>query len=172
MARKTLRVTITDEGRDKGKTFVLTELPADQAERWFIRALLGLAQSGADISPEQMAGGAAAFAALGVQALGGIAWPTLEPLLDEMFECVQCIPPDPRYPAQAIIPGANSQIEEVKTRFALRVAVLELHIGFSLPGVTPTSGLSLQGPEQEGEESSQPTFLGSLVSWYRKAFAR
>lgn len=169
MARKTLRVTVTDEGRDKGKTFVLTELPADQAERWFIRALLGLAQSGAEISPETMAGGAAAFASLGIQALGGIAWPTLEPLLDEMLDCVQCVPPDPRYPAQSISPGINSQIEEVRTRFLLRVAVLELHIGFSLPGDTPTSGLQLQGPESEGLNPS--TFLGSLVSWYRRAFA-
>jgi hypothetical protein len=169
MARKTLRVTITDEGRDKGKTFVLTELPADQAERWFIRALLGLAQSGADISPEQMAGGAAAFAALGVQALGGIAWPTLEPLLDEMFECVQC-QVAANIPLQSITPGINSQIEEVRTRFLLRVAVLELHIGFSLPGATPTSGLQLQGPADE--DSKPSTFLGSLLSWYQRAFAR
>lgn len=169
MARKTLRVTITDEGRDKGKTFVLSELPADQAERWFIRALLGLAQSGADISPEQMAGGASAFAALGVQALGGIAWPTLEPLLDEMFDCIAC-QVAANVPLQSITPGINSQIEEVRTRFLLRVAVLELHIGFSLPVVTPTSGLQLQGPA--GEESKPSTFLGSLVSWYQKAFAR
>lgn len=170
MTRKTLRVTITDEGRDKGKTFSLNELPADQGERWFIRALLGLAQSGADISPEQLAGGAAAFAALGVQALGGVAWPVLEPLLDEMFECVTYQPPDPRIPVQSIFPGVNSQIEEVRTRFLLRVAVLELHIGFSLPGDTPTSGLQLQGPE--GEESKPSTFLGSLISWYQRAFAR
>lgn len=170
MARKTLRVTVTEEGRDKGKTFVLTELPADQGERWFIRALLGLAQSGADISPEQMAGGAAAFAAIGIQALGGVAWPTLEPLLDEMFDCIQCVPPDVRLPAQSIMPGINSQIEEVRTRFLLRVAVLELHIGFSLPGDTPTSGLQLQGPD--AQDSKPSTFLDSLISWYRRAFVR
>lgn len=170
MARKTLRVTVTDEGRDKGKTFVLSELPADQGERWFVRAMLALAQSGADISPDQLAGGAAAFAALGVQALGGVAWPSLEPLLDEMFECIAFQPADHRIPAQTIAPGANSQIEEITTRFALRVAVLELHIGFSLPGVTPTSGLQLQGPEAEGSKPS--TFLDSLLTWYRRVFAR
>lgn len=169
MARKTLRVTVTDEGRDKGKTFVLTELPADQAERWFIRALLGLTQSGADISSESMAGGAASFAALGIQALGGITWPVLEPLLDEMFECIQYAPPDTRLPSQGISFGINSQIEEVRTRFLLRVAILELHIGFSLPGGTPTSGLQLQGPD--GEDSKPSTFLDSLLSWYRRAFA-
>ena len=52
MARKTKRVTITAEGRDKGKTFLITELPADQAERWAIRALLALIQSGAVISED------------------------------------------------------------------------------------------------------------------------
>lgn len=169
MARKTLRVTVTDEGRDKGKTFVLTELPADQAERWFIRAMLAMMQSGADISPEQLAGGAASFAALGVTALGGVAWPALEPLLDEMFECVGFAPADIRLPPQSISAGLNSQIEEVKTRFALRVAVLELHLGFSLPGDTPTSGLALVG---ESEDSKPSTFLGSLITWYRRAFAR
>lgn len=169
MARKTLRVTVSEEGRDKGKTFVLTELPADQAERWFIRAMLAMVQSGADISPEVLASGAAAFAAIGIQALGGVTWPALEPLLDEMFECVQIQPPDSRLQPQAVVGGINSPIEEVSTRFALRVAVLELHLGFSLPGATPTSALEVEG---QNEEPKRSTFLDSCISWYRRVFAR
>lgn len=167
MSRKTTRITIAEEGRDKGKSFVLTELPADQAERWFIRAMLCMVQSGADISPEVIQGGAASFAALGLQALGGVAWGSLEPLLDEMWECVS-YQHAPNIPLQSISPGINSQIEEVATRFALRVAVLELHTGFFIPGASPTSGLT----SGANEAPSTPTFLGSLVSWYRRVLQR
>lgn len=167
MPRKTTRITISEEGRDKGKAFVLTELPADQGERWFIRAMLAMVQSGADISPEVIQGGAASFAALGLQALGGIAWPQLEPLLDEMWECVQYSHAT-NLPLQSITVGVNSQIEEVSTRLALRVAILQLHAGFFIPEATPTSG------QQEGQSEAQntPTFRGLLVSWFRRALQR
>lgn len=163
MPRKTTRVTITEEGRDKGKVFVLTELPADQAERWFIRAMLGMLQSGADITEETIAGGAAAFAAMGVQALGGVKWETLEPLLDEMWQCVQ-YEHKRGSPLQSVADGINSQIEEVQTRLALRTAVLNLHIGFFIAGASPTSAPQ----DQDGEQSTQ-TFLDSLRSWFQKA---
>lgn len=165
MPRHTKRVTVTAEGRDKGKTFILTELPADQAERWAIRAFLGMIQSGANISPETMQGGMAAFAAIGIQALGGISWETLEPLLDEMWTCVEFRMSE-KIPTQQIAEGINSQIEEIATRLALRIAVLELHMGFSLPGESPTSGLET-GVEDENQ-SITPTFLGLLGTWFRK----
>lgn len=166
MPRKTTRVAITEEGRDKNKIFVLTELPCDQAERWAIRAMLGMVQSGAEISPEMIAGGMASLASMGVQALGGISWETLEPLLAEMFECVSYEHAHGA-PLQNIFPGLNSQIEEVTTRFALRLAVLELHMGFSVPGAFPTSG------QLEGNEApSTPTFLASLASWFHKTLRR
>lgn len=167
MARKTARITISNEGRDKGKVFVLTELPADQAERWGIRALLGAIQSGADISPETVQGGMASLAAIGVQSLGGISWDILEPLLAEMWYCV-AYEHVRGAPLQGIFEGVNSQIEEVETRFALRLAVLELHLGFSVPGASPTSGLT----SGEKEEPTTPTFLGLLGSWYRKIAQR
>ena len=47
MARRTETFTAT-YGRDAGKSFTLTEMPADQAERWAIRALLALAGAGVD----------------------------------------------------------------------------------------------------------------------------
>lgn len=167
MPRKSTRITITEEGRDQNKSFVLTELPADQAERWAIRAMLGLVQSGAEISPEIMQGGMASLAAMGVQALGGITWETLEPLLDEMFSCIS-YQHAPGAPLQNVFPGINSQIEEVATRFALRLAVWELHTGFFIPGASPTSGL----PLGENEEPTTQTFLGSLASWFHRALRR
>lgn len=168
--RKTARVTISAEGRDKGKSFVLTEMPADQAERWAIRALLALAQSGAAISEDAMHAGMAGIAAMGIQALGGVRWEQLEPLLDEMFACIQYESAGGKAKLLTeILPGGNSQIEEVATRMTLRFALWELHVGFSLPEVSPTSESKSNG---ESPESTTPTFLESLGGWYRRALHR
>ena len=163
MPRKTTRITITEEGRDKGKAFIITELPADQAERWFIRALFAISKSNADVTPEVIAGGAASFAAWGLPALLQADYREVEPLLDEMWECVQ-YQHATNIPLQSVFPGINSQIEEISTRFALRLAVMQLHLGFLIPDASPTSG-PIPG---EKEDSNAPTFLGSLVSWYHK----
>jgi hypothetical protein len=165
--RRTTRVTITEEGRDKGKVFILTELPADQAERWAIRAMLGMIQSGSEISPDSLQGGMASLAILGVHALGGIEWSTLEPLLDEMWTCVQYLH-KPGNPPQEIQPGVNSQIEEVQTRLALRVAVLDLHLGFYIADASPTLGQASNGDET----SATPTFPTRLHTWYRRILRR
>jgi hypothetical protein len=168
MPRHIKRVTITAEGRDKGKTFIITELPADQAERWAIRAFLGMIQSGVEVSPETMAGGMASFAALGVQALGGITWEILDPLLTEMWTCVECQPPNAKVLPQPIAEGVNSQIEEVQTRLALRLSVLEIHMGFSLPGESLTSGQE----KGESEESHTRTFRSLLGTWFQRVLRR
>jgi len=49
MARKTCRVTIDADGRDKGKTFILTELPALDIERWTVRLVLALGKNGVNL---------------------------------------------------------------------------------------------------------------------------
>ena len=46
MPRRTKTYVIADENRDKGKMFLLTEMPALQAEKWAIRAFLALAKAG------------------------------------------------------------------------------------------------------------------------------
>ena len=171
MARKTKRVTITAEGRDKGKTFLITELPADQAERWAIRALLALIQSGAVISEDALHAGMASLASIGISALGGLTWEAAQPLLDEMFACVQ-YEHKAGLGAQDIMEGVSSQIEEVATRLSLRLDVFELHLGFSLPEEPPTSGINTEGANAEGKPSNTPTFLGSVVGWYRRALRR
>ena len=45
MARKVEYITIDQEGRDQGKTFKITEMPALKAEKWATRAFLALAAS-------------------------------------------------------------------------------------------------------------------------------
>src|SRR5690242_21778037 len=51
--RKTLRYTVAEEGRDKGKTYLLTEMSASQAEMWAARAFLAMANNGIEI-PAQL----------------------------------------------------------------------------------------------------------------------
>lgn len=164
---KTRRVVVTQEGRDKGKTFLITEKPADQAERWFLRALFALLQSRSDISTDSLQAGAAGIARIGLAALAGIPWETAEPLLAELMECVRFQPP--RADVQPL-PLTGVEIEEVTTLLALRMAVLELHVGFSLA----ESSLISESSPQLGDENQPrtPTLLQSLAGWFQRALRR
>lgn len=150
MPRKTERLTITAEGRDKGKSFLLTEMPADQGERWALRALFALANTGAAIPEEALTAGMAGLAAVGVQALGMVPAEKVQPLLDELWpSCVRFIPPNPNVQPVEVLPGPSSQIEEVGTRMTIYHALLKLHTGFSLPAGSPTSGSTATGESGE-----------------------
>lgn len=129
MARKTLQVVISAEGRDQGKVFLITEMAASKAEKWAARAFLALAKSGIEVPDNIVMMGMAGIATLAFKSLSGISWDLAEPLLDEMFECVQIIP-DPSRP-QVMRGLVESDIEEVMTRIKLRSEVFELHTGFS-----------------------------------------
>ena len=139
MARRTTTVTITAAGRDQGKTFVITEMPADQAERWATRALLALTNAGAEIPDDIEDKGMAGLAYVGFTALNQLRYEAIEPLLSEMWECIRYKPPKAGLPPQEIIPGESSQIEEVATRVQLRKAVVELHMGFSVAAPPPST---------------------------------
>lgn len=130
MARRTDVVTIEgdpEKNRDAGKVFVITEMPADQAERWAIRALLALAKAGVTVS--DAAQGMAGLAAAGLSALGSLPFEDVGPLMAEMFGCVR-YQHKPGHPLQEIEDGEKSQIEEVSTRLELRKRIFKLHTGF------------------------------------------
>lgn len=154
MARRENRVTISEAGRDKGKTFLLREMPADAAERWAIRALLAVANSGGKLPDDALEAGMAglaltvrSFIVVGLRSLQGMRYGDVSDLLDEMMGCIQYVPPTPGLAAQPLFDGENSQIEEVATRLQLRWEVLQLHINFSLAGEQSTSG-STEPPQQ------------------------
>lgn len=137
MARKTETVIITAEGRDKGKQFLLTEMPAMKAERWAYRALLALAHSGVDLPTDAATGGMAGFATAGLQALEKLEFEEARPLLDEMWTCVQVIP-DPKN-SMVIRPlmareQEGDDIEEVTTIMHLRDRIFRLHTDFFFKG--------------------------------------
>ncbi len=145
MARKTLIYTVSDAGRDFQKKFVITEMPASQAERWGTRALMGMVKGGAQVPDEivEIGGmaGVAAMAGLGrrmiaaaASAFASMPFDVAEPLLDEMMGCVlsQPNPADPRITRVL----TETDIEEVQTRVKLRAEVLKLHLDF-LPAAAP-----------------------------------
>jgi len=131
MARKVETFVVTDEGRDKGKSYILTEMPASQAEKWAIKAFLALARSGTEIPDNVREAGMEGIAVLGFKALGGIRFPEAEALMDEMFSCVQFMP-DPGRP-NIVRPLVENDVEEVITRVKLRAEVFALHVGFTWP---------------------------------------
>jgi hypothetical protein len=128
MARKQLDILVSAEGRDKGKMFQITEMPASKAEKWAIRTMLALGKSGVEIPDDLQAQGMAGIASLGIRALTSLNFEDAEPLLAEMFDCVKCVP-DPTRPevTRALV---EDDIEEVSTRLLLRKDILSLHIDF------------------------------------------
>jgi hypothetical protein len=140
MARKTLQVTITDEGRDKGKVFLIQEMPASQAERWAVRAFLALSRHGVEL-PEGLAeAGMAGLASYGLSLVGRLPFDEAQVLMDEMFRCVSIVP-SPANPA--ITRGlVEDDIEEVPTRLKLRLEVFKLHTDFLKAAAPSTSGLA------------------------------
>lgn len=126
--RRTQIVNIAEEGRDFGKIFIITEMPASQAEKWATRALLALCKAGVDIDGATT-GGMAAFAVHGLQALSSIEFKDVEPLMDEMWACVKIQPGTDPSVTRFLV---EDDIEEVATRLRLRLEVFSLHTGFSL----------------------------------------
>lgn len=123
--RRTEIVEIT-EGRDAGKKFMITEMSAEAAEWWAFRALQAIAGADAELNLQAPL---ADMAAQGIKALAKVHPDQAKPLLDEMMSCVSV-----SLPAGASRDLLANDIEDVKTRFMLRKAVVELHLGFSTGG--------------------------------------
>jgi len=124
--------------RDAGKTFLITEWPAERAEEWAIRMLLAYNRGGGQVPLEAIQSGMEAVFWLGVNTFlrGQMQADEVIPLLNELMECVKIIrdpsKPGPTGPvATDIIPGADD-ISEVTTRLWLRSEVLRLHTNFSV----------------------------------------
>jgi hypothetical protein len=137
MARKVLDYKVTDEGRDKGKTFRITEMSAAKAEAWATRVLLALLGSNPEVPEDVTDLGMAQLAELGFKALSGLKWEVAEPLLAEMFDCISVLP-DPNKPMIVrSLTYDDSDIEEVSTRLKLRGEIFKLHTDF-LRAVAPS----------------------------------
>lgn len=156
--RKTDIVTISGENRDSGKTFLLTEMPASQAERWATRAMLSMGRAGIEMPADLENTGMAGIATVGIRALVTMDFTDAEALLDEMMDCIQIVP-DPAKP-QVTRALVESDIEEVQTRLRLRGGVIALHLGFSIADALSKLGALAKmklGPSQNTETSPEPS---------------
>ncbi|SRR6266705_422397 len=146
MARREMDVVISDEGRDKGKLFHLTEMPSTQGEDMALRIFLALAKAGVDVPEEIQEAGFAGLVSWGVRSLTGVSFEEAKAVKDELFSsCVQIVPdpqhPDVRRGKGAFSVGAlvESDVEEVATRVALYRKLVTLHTGFFSDAVVSTS---------------------------------
>ena len=128
MALKTKPFTVSREGRDKGKTYLLTEMPAVQAYKWAYRAFGAMARAGLEVPQNIVDMGMAGVLAMGLKAILGAEFSEAEPLLDELTACVTRI--ETAIPAGR--PLVDNDIEEPLTLASLHSGVLELHTGFSV----------------------------------------
>jgi hypothetical protein len=140
--RKELKYTATS-GRDNGKTFLITEMPARQAHKWATRAIFAIMNAGLEV-PEEYAdagfAGLAAVVASGDKELMGMFIKTIgkldvtiaEPLLDDLLGCVQILPDSSNQNIKRKL--MDEDIEEVPTIFVLQKEALILHMGFFTDG--------------------------------------
>lgn len=127
MARKELFYTET-AGRDAGKVFYIREMSAAQAEWWAIRAGMAMARSGVDLPDNFADMGIAAMAGTGLKMVSQIPPAEAKPLLDELMECVQCVPDAANQNIKRRL--IDDDIEEIATRLKLRAEVFKLHVDF------------------------------------------
>lgn len=144
--RKTKEITITAEGRDKGNRYLITEMPASQAEEWAWRAFSAIARAGVDIPPNIAEMGMAGIVIVGFNKVFAAHFDDAKPLLDQIMGCVQSVQPAL---TRALI---EDDIEEVATRLLLRSEVFELHTSFSLAAfLSQTWEAAAQSPKVSPE---------------------
>lgn len=121
--RKEKEVRI-EEGRDAGKVFKITEMPAFQMDRWATRALIALGKA--------KKGGIATLGTMSIEdllsALSEVDYQVAEPLLQELLECCAFVKNGQSVILKADI--VDSIVEDWTTLFKLRMEALMLCIGF------------------------------------------
>lgn len=151
--RKEKYITITADNRDKGKRFLITEMPAYDLEWFYARALMALGTSGISVPQELVEMGAIGIALLSYQIFLGASPAAIQPLKDEMMKrCVSYAPSD------EISAGWDpSVIEEVSTLKLLREEILELHTGFTLAALAQSLREMVAAKKASAESFSQNT---------------
>ena len=121
--RKEKEITIT-EGRDAGKTFKITEMPATQADRWATKALCLVGKSGCSIIDlfNKMSNGGI------LNVLGDLGYDGAEPLFEELLNCCS-FKQDGVY-VQMKGSMIDSVIEDWTTIFRLRKEAYDLTMNF------------------------------------------
>lgn len=147
---------VTFEDRGKQLTFKIREMDAVSLESWIIRAIMCLAESGADIPADGGIEGIGRYLrSNGLGALAKIDYSKAKPLLDEMLMC--CYRVIDKTLEQVTPESAIAYIEDVKTIFQLRLEALKVNLDFF--GGANSSG----SPEQKNTVSLNQRSTGSPV---------
>lgn len=129
--RKTQVITLDSTcRRDAGKSFLITEMSPIKSTKWIYRTIIALVNAGVDFpdGAENMGWGVLITATL-TDLKHGLAWDQLEPLLDELMECVKFLPnTDNLSVTRGLI---ESDIEEFTTFMRLQKEVIQLHANFT-----------------------------------------
>lgn len=136
-------VVISEDGADKGKTFVVRQMPLIQGDRWANRVALALMKSGVDVSPLTKKGkdGKAEFVGLldmanvinvALRALGGVEDDVAQGLLDELMRHVSVKLPNGT--TRTLI--VDTDISSIGTLWKLRIEAIKVNLDFLKAGVT------------------------------------
>ena len=128
MARKSKTIVI-EKGRDAGKKFIITEMPAAKIDNWAMRVLLALAAAGIDVAEANE--GIMGLARVAFGALGKIPNETALPLLDELLDCVEIVPEGGSARPLDLELG---DVEDFANLWTFRKEVFNLHIDFLQQG--------------------------------------
>ena len=132
--RKVIIYTVSDEGRDTGKKFKITEMPAFQAHKFALKAFSKAVRAGMNTPKGAESSGMMALAKAGYSILVAMPFELSEELFDELFACVQVVTS-----ANIVRSVDSSDIEEIQTILKLNKAVYELHVDFFPAGSQLTS---------------------------------
>ncbi|MCF9034195.1 hypothetical protein [Acinetobacter nectaris] len=124
MARKVKTITL-DNGRDKGKKFVITEMSAANAESWAWKVATYAMNNGMEFTDFL---GMASIAQAGFSILEKLKFEQLKELLDELFACIEYLP-DPKDPTVRR-DAETDDLEEPSSLVRLRFSAFQLHTGF------------------------------------------
>lgn len=167
--RKQKIVKISEPGRDFGKSFLITEWPAMRAEKWAIRVFIALARGGVEVPDDIKDLGMAGVAMVGMKMLAGLDPDDAEPLLDQMWECVQHLPDGSESSAVKLNLGGSETVQEVGTLLTLRSEIVEIHTGFSVAGRL-SKGTNQPALDTTSQDSSiTPTSQSSSAQSSRRA---
>ncbi|GAN61545.1 hypothetical protein ACI01nite_26740 [Acetobacter cibinongensis] len=155
--------TVTTEGPDKGKEFVISRMPAFQAERWG-RSFLHGATVDTPLEARAVYAGAIAEVArsvIGLNVLRSMPPAFSDPLEKDLRDCIK-IKPDPERPSitRSII---DSDFEDIGTFIDLQQKAFEFNTGFFQAVSRSLPPLASDQTHQERETfSTTPTSAPSL----------
>lgn len=128
MARKTVNFVVSSEGRDKGKIFVITEMPSAEIERWAMRLFIGLGKNGVSLPQTSINAGFIGIAAILWTLVAQLPYDEADHLMDWMMRRVQI------NEGKITRELTEDDIEEGETRLAIREEWGKLHSDFFIKG--------------------------------------